>query len=132
MIINKKQLKRIERITCQKKIILDYLKSVKTHPSAEMIFKEVRRKLPRISQGTVYRIINNLKNKGEAQAISVGGITYFDGDTYSHTHFICQKCGKIFDISDACKKCQVIKRKRVKFGKIQKYNIYFYGLCKNC
>src|SRR3989344_3001733 len=54
----------MERLTCQKKIILDYLKSVQSHPSAEIIFKEAKKKLPQISLGTVYRNLNTLKQKG--------------------------------------------------------------------
>ncbi|MBC7073854.1 transcriptional repressor, partial [Candidatus Parcubacteria bacterium] len=49
----------MERLTSQKKIILDYLKSVRTHPSAEEIFEKVRKRLPQISLGTVYRILKN-------------------------------------------------------------------------
>ena len=56
-----------ERITSQKKLILDYLKSVKCHPSAGKVFFEVQKKLPRISRGTVYRILKNLKGKREIQ-----------------------------------------------------------------
>lgn len=132
MIIKKERNEKKERITCQKKIILDYLKKVKTHPSAETVYFRVRKKLPRISQGTVYRILNNLKNKGEAQAISVLGITHFDGDTSSHAHFICQKCQRVFDILDICRECRIIKRQKLKVGRIKNYQIYFYGHCKKC
>ncbi|MBM3250654.1 MAG: transcriptional repressor [Candidatus Nealsonbacteria bacterium] len=132
MITNNKNRGSIERITCQKEIILDYLKSVKTHPSAELIFREVRKKLPRISQGTVYRILNNLKNKDKVKAISVGGITHFDGDVSSHAHFICQECHNIYDIFDICQECQIIKEQKLKVGKIKNYQIYFYGYCKKC
>ncbi len=54
-----------ERMTAQKSFIFGYLKSVKTHPSAEVVYKEVKKKLPNISQGTVYRVLNNFKQKGE-------------------------------------------------------------------
>ena len=126
MIINKR-----ERFTSQKKVILEYLKSVKTHPSAEAVFKKVRKKLPRISLGTVYRILKNLKEKEEIQEIPTP-ISRYDGDISSHAHFICQKCNKIFDIFDACKECKIAKRKRIKLGKIRGYNLNFYGICKNC
>jgi len=121
-----------ERLTSQKQIILDYLKSVKTHPSAEEIFLKVKKKLPRISRGTVYRILDNFKEKSEVQAIPVKGVAHFDGDTVPHAHFICTKCHHIFDIFDVCRKCNIIKHKRTKVGKITNYQIYFYGLCKHC
>ncbi|KKS91656.1 MAG: Ferric uptake regulator, Fur family [Parcubacteria group bacterium GW2011_GWF2_43_11] len=121
----------MERITSQRETILDYLKGVDNHPSAETIYDEVRKKLPRISRGTVYRNLKNLKRKGEIQEISAG-IAYFDGDISSHAHFICQKCNKIFDIFDICKECGVLKRKKTKVGKINNYQISFYGYCQKC
>ena len=123
---------KTERITSQKKIVLDYLKGVKTHPSAEAIYKEVKKKLPHISRGTVYRILNNLKQKDEIQVIETKNRDYFDGDISSHSHFICLNCNKIYDIFDECSKCGILNKKRVKVGKIINYKIHFYGICKQC
>lgn len=118
----------IERITNQKKIILDYLKSVKTHPSAEAVYLAVKKKLPQISLGTVYRILNTLKEKGEIIEIP-SEVTHYDGNISSHIHFICERCTNIFDIYD---KCQFLKRKKTKVGKIKNYQVYLYGECKKC
>ena len=117
-----------ERLTSQKQLIVDYLKSVKNHPSAETIFKQVRKKLPRISLATVYRILNNLKQREEILEIPSEQRRY-DGNTSSHSHFICQCCKNISDVFD---KCHILKTKKTKVGKIKKYQIYFYGECKNC
>lgn len=119
------------RITSQNRIILDYLKSVTSHPSAEEIYLAVRKRLPRISMGTVYRNLKKLKEKGEIQEIPCE-ISHYDGDISSHAHFICQKCNKIFDIFDACRECSILKRKKIKVGEIKNYQIHFYGLCKKC
>ncbi len=127
MITNKKKSKK-ERITSQKKIILGYLKSAKTHPSAEIVFKEVRKKLPRISLGTIYRILKNLKEKGEILEIP-SDISRYDGNISAHSHFFCQSCGKIFDVFD---KAPILKVGKLKVGKIKSYQVYFYGKCKNC
>tara|TARA_Y100000310_G_scaffold332537_1_gene408307 strand:+ start:60 stop:473 length:414 start_codon:yes stop_codon:yes gene_type:complete len=121
-----------ERMTCQKRIILDYLRSVKTHPTAEKIYSDVKKKLPQVSQGTVYRILNNFEEKNNLQVIPVKGIAHFDGDISPHAHFICQQCDHVFDIFDVCSKCKILENKRIKVGKINSYKIYFYGKCKNC
>ncbi len=123
MITNKK-----ERLTNQKKVILEYLKSVKTHPSAKEVYSEVKKKLPQISLGTVHRILNQLKEKGEVQKI-LTEVSHFDGDTSYHIHFICQKCKKIFDIF---KKLPILKTKKTKVGEVKSYQIIFYGICKKC
>lgn len=119
----------MERLTSQKKIIIDYLKSVKTHPTAEMVYEAVKKKLPRISRATVYRILNNLKEK---QVVLVKGKAHFDGNASPHVHFICEKCDNVYDVHDVYSKCEFLKKKKLKIGKINYFNIYFYGICKKC
>lgn len=123
--------KKMERLTSQKKIISDYLKGIGTHPSAEDVYCAVRKKLPRISKGTVYRNLKGLKEKGEVQEIPTE-VSHYDSDVSSHAHFICRKCNKIIDIFDICRNCRILKRKKIKVGKINNYQISFYGYCKNC
>ncbi|NQU99914.1 MAG: transcriptional repressor [Parcubacteria group bacterium] len=118
----------MERITSQKKIIIDYLKSVKTHPSAEKVYLEARKKLPQISQGTVYRILNGLKEKGMIQELTVD-VSYFDAETSSHGHFVCKKCDSIYDIFG--KFCN-INCKGLKTGTVTNFQIYLYGVCEKC
>lgn len=123
---------KTERTTAQKSFIFDYLRGVKTHPTAEVVYKEVRKKLPTISQGTVYRVLNNFKDKGEIQTIETKDNVHFDADISDHAHFICEKCGKVYDIFDECSKCGILKKKKTKVGKINKYQIKFYGICTKC
>lgn len=121
-----------ERNTAQKSFIFNYLRSVRTHPSAEIIYKEVRKKLPNISQGTVYRVLNNFKDKGEVLAIDTRDNVRFDADISDHAHFICENCGNVFDVLDECSKCGILENKKTKVGSINHYKINFYGTCKNC
>ena len=121
-----------ERMTAQKSFVFGYLKSVKTHPSAEIVYKEVRKKLPNISQGTVYRVLNNFKDKGEIQVIEAKDVTHFDADISDHAHFICESCGNVFDVISECSECGLLKNKKTKVGLIKNYTINFYGNCKNC
>ena len=83
------------RMTVQKMKIMEYLKSVHTHPSAEKVYKEVRKELPTITLATVYRNLNKLAEEGKVLKIKVGSKTKFDADTSSHQHCVCSKCGKI-------------------------------------
>jgi len=125
-----------ERVTAQKSFILDYLRSVKTHPSAETVYKEVKKKLPSISQGTVYRVLNNFKEKGEVLAIDTKDTVHFDGDITDHAHFICEKCGNVFDVMSECSECGILKNKTTRkvpqVGIINHYKINFYGVCNKC
>lgn len=83
----------------QREIIIEYIKSVKTHPTAEMIYNELRVNNPGISLGTVYRNLDKLSNAGEILRLKqFGDKDRFDGNTNQHYHGCCIKCLKLFDI----------------------------------
>jgi len=88
------------RKTIQKMKILDYLKRVKTHPTAEQVYSAIRKDLPTISLATVYRNLNLLSEQGEIAKLEVNGEFHFDADICCKSHCICKKCGKIIDIYD--------------------------------
>lgn len=118
------------RITSQRQVILDYLRSVKTHPSAEMIFAAARKKMPRISLGTVYRNLEALTKEGRILEINTEK-KRFDGSVHNHLHFICKKCQRIFDLDIAAPWVD-LKKKFAKIGKMEACQICGCGLCKQC
>lgn len=75
--------------------------------------------------------MKEFKEKGEILEIPEK-IKRYDGDILPHTHFICEKCGKVFDVQSECEKCKIIKKKKLKVGKIKKFFVHFYGICENC
>ncbi len=88
------------RTTRQRKIILEELRKVTTHPSADEIYEMVRRRLPRISLGTVYRNLELLSDLGEIQKIEQGGsLKRFDGNPRNHYHIRCLGCDRVDDTS---------------------------------
>ncbi len=58
---------KTHRITRQRRVILEELRRVNNHPSADEIYEIVRRRMPRISLGTVYRNLEMLTELGEIQ-----------------------------------------------------------------
>ena len=122
-----KETKVTRRITKQKLAILDYLKSTKTHPDAETVYKKLKLENPTLSLSTVYRNLSQMSDDGIILKLTPGGTSdHFDGDASPHHHFVCNKCGKIIDIM-----CEIgVKNKD--FGEIYSCCAYFYGLCKEC
>lgn len=121
------------RMTNQRRLILDYLRGVKTHPTAKMIYREMKKKLPQLSFGTVYRNLNFLVDQGYILALrSVNDYVHYDGNPSQHPHLICEKCGKIFDLEDHYYKNIFKTGKKTKHGKIKYYRLNFYGLCNKC
>ncbi len=121
----------MERKTHQKKEVLDFLKSVCNHPSADMVYLAVKKRIPSISRATVYRILKNAVARKEIQEISADVYRY-DGNVLCHAHFICEKCHRIYDLKDFCQDCSILRNKKTKVGKIRKYTINFYGICEKC
>lgn len=87
------------RLTRQRKVILEELKKLKTHPSADEVYEIVRQRLPRISLGTVYRNLEILSQLGEIQRLELGGsLRRFDGNPKNHYHIRCLGCGSVDDL----------------------------------
>ncbi len=120
-----------ERITNQKQIILNYLQKTKSHPSAEEVFQAVKKKLPRISLGTVYRNLDNFVQKNTIEEIS-GETKRFDADLSQHHHFVCKECRHISDLISIKTDLQHLKNKTKSVGTFDSYKIFVYGICNKC
>jgi Fur family ferric uptake transcriptional regulator len=90
---------RIRRTTNQRRIILEELRKVKFHPSADEVYEMVRRRIPRISMGTVYRNLEILAQSSEILMLEAGGQQRrYDGNAREHCHVRCLTCGRVSDI----------------------------------
>ena len=83
-------------MTSQRKIILEELTKLKSHPGADEIYDAVRKRIPRVSLGTVYRNLEILSELGEIQKLEfAGSMNRFDWDTTKHYHIRCMECGRV-------------------------------------
>ena len=107
--------------------------SRKDHPTADVVYMNVRQQYPNISLGTVYRNLTLLADMGEITRLHLGdGVDHFDADTSPHYHFVCSKCGQVMDLHmnniDS-----IVDIAGMNFnGEIQGHITYFYGICGNC
>ena len=124
---------KVFRQTKQRKIILEELRKLKTHPTAEELFLEIKKKIPNISFSTVYRNLNFLKNKGDILELNLGKYSSrYDGDLSLHQHFFCLGCSKIIDIQIPLED-KLTKRIENKLDcKVKYQRVDFYGYCKEC
>lgn len=125
--------KIIRRETRQKTIILEELRKVKSHPTADSIFRMVRRRIPCVSFGTVYRNLNLLRDQGQILELACGKYSCrYDGNTTNHYHFFCLKCKRVFDLDELILE-NLDKKITQKSGmKIEYHRIDFYGYCRDC
>ena len=86
-------------MTRQRRIILEELRQLRNHPTADDLYEIVRKRLPRISLGTVYRNLDMLSRTGAILRIEMGGAQYrFDGNPLPHSHVRCRECGRVADV----------------------------------
>ena len=118
----------------QRDAIAENLRHRKDHPTADMIYKDIRNVYPNISLGTVYRNLSLLVKLGEAKKITTGtGAEHYDGDKHPHNHFICRSCGNVLDMNDFidCGKIKLLASDQFD-GQIEDCSILFYGVCGEC
>jgi len=118
------------RVTEQRIAVYEYLRSVKTHPTAEEIHEAVRARFPQMSLATVYNAVDSLVDVGLVRRLNRGnGSARYDGDTTNHAHFRCIACGDVRDVSlfenlslnEELDDCEVIGA-----------NVEWVGYCPKC
>ncbi len=121
------------RMTRQRQVILEELRKTCTHPGADEIYSLVRRRLPRISLGTVYRNLEVLAELGEIQKIETGGtLKRFDGNPEAHYHIRCASCKRVVDAPvERLDDIEVILSGKTDF-QILGHRLEFIGLCPHC
>ncbi|HUJ75818.1 MAG TPA: transcriptional repressor [bacterium] len=121
----------MSRHTKQREAILRVLQT-EQHPTVQRVHQEVRRELPHISLGTVYRDLHWLKEEGAISEVSGVHESHFDGNARSHYHFHCRRCGSILDLDvqvDGALDRGIARRYRVQ---VDGHKLDFYGLCADC
>ncbi len=122
------------RVTKQRRIILEELVKMHTHPAADELYEKVRKRLPRISLGTVYRNLELLSRLGMVRKVGVSGSQMrFDGDTSPHNHIRCIRCGRVddLDVDHRMKDCSREIRRKTGYEMIES-RVEILGLCPDC
>jgi Fur family ferric uptake transcriptional regulator len=121
------------RLTTQRQVILEELGKVTSHPTANEVYDMVRRRLPRIGLGTVYRNLELMTESGIILKLEVGGTQKrFDAIVEPHYHIRCTTCGRVDDIA-----LEVQSRINQAAEEASKYivlghHIEFSGICAKC
>ena len=120
-------------MTRQRKVILEELLKQNAHPSADEIYQMVRRRMPRISLGTVYRNLEVLAIMGKIQKLELSGaLKRYDWNTNKHYHIRCVFCDRVDDAPIA----PLNQFENDLYGatvfEIIGHNLEFTGLCPEC
>jgi len=121
------------RMTPQRRVILEEIEKAKSHPAADEVYELVRRRMPKISLGTVYRNLEILTECGLVRKVDLGdGHWRFDGNVENHYHVRCTCCGRITDLyADPVCDLEDWIGKQTGY-EILGHRLDFFGLCPVC
>jgi len=121
------------RMTRQRRIMLEELAKMRSHPTADEVHRAVRRSLPRVSLGTVYRNLEMLSSQGRIRKLDAAGSrARFDGKTTDHYHVVCTRCGVVSDLPMAPKEEMNRAAQAESDFRITGHSLTFKGLCPEC
>jgi Fur family ferric uptake transcriptional regulator len=117
----------------QRQILLEELAKAKNHPTACELYDIVRKRLPRIGLGTVYRNLELMAEAGIILKLEVGGSQKrFDADTAPHYHIRCSTCSRVENIDiDVIHSLVEAAAKKTSY-KIINHHVEFTGECPDC
>ncbi len=119
--------------THQRQVIFEAVMALDGHPSPEAIFEEVRRKIPSISLGTVYKNIRTFLDSGIFREVSVHhGLLRVEANHRPHHHFVCTHCKSILDLPEDEFGRVELRHKLPRGFQVQKFVVDVVGLCPKC
>jgi Fur family peroxide stress response transcriptional regulator len=117
----------------KREAILETIRSTRCHPTAQWVYEQLKPRIPDLSLGTVYRNIGLFRQEGKLISVGVvNGEEHFDAFTAPHPHFVCERCGKVFDLPcpDEAAPASLAKNPAGFVTDFRK--TVFYGICPEC
>ena len=121
-----------QRYSQQREQIYQAVCGTPEHPTAEMVYEQLKPEMPRLSLGTVYRILKDMAHEGELrEVVCKDAPSRFDKTMMEHAHFTCVQCGGVDDVFINTDK---VGKDIVDFGGkvVFETQIMFRGLCEEC
>ena len=110
--------------------IFEYLRSTKSHPTVDEIFKEIVKGIPTLSKTTIYNTLSLFIEKGIVTVITIEeNETRYDADTSMHGHFKCKSCEKVYDFYINISREDM---DALEGFEVDEKHLYFKGKCKDC
>ncbi|MBL8218210.1 MAG: transcriptional repressor [Bryobacterales bacterium] len=87
--------------THQRMVIYRALAATDSHPTPESVYEQVKREIPSISLGTVYKNIHTFTEAGLLREVNLlHDSLRLDANLENHHHFVCVRCKSVTDIPE--------------------------------
>lgn len=117
----------------QREIIFQVLQETHTHPTAEWVFRETRKRLLKISLGTIYRNLHILTHQKRIRELDFGeGFHRYDANCGQHSHFVCTKCKTVTDVEITLIDVLSEPVRWALPGVVESHRLDFVGICNAC
>ena len=121
------------RNTVQLQIIIDALRTLANHPTADDVYEAVHAEHPSIGRATVYRTLGRLADEGAIGRVRINnGADRFDHQTFAHYHVRCVCCGRVDDVMAPVLEGIDEAAAAVSEYRIVGYTLQFDGVCPAC
>ena len=123
----------IQRTTRQLAAVLEAVRAERDHPTAHAIYLRVRRQLPKISRGTVYRNLSKLNHERQIRIVRLAERPVrYDSVTEDHDHFVCEHCGAVRDLEPSGLRETQWQALAESGYAVDRQSITYYGACPPC
>jgi Fe2+ or Zn2+ uptake regulation protein len=123
-------------MTEQRRLILETLKSVQGHPTAEELHQLVKRRAPGLHLSTVYRTMRWLEEEGLINSLWLEEERRqerFDTSFMTeHHHFVCTRCKQVVEFDSPELDHIQAAYEQEQGVKVENASLVFYGLCRPC
>jgi Fur family peroxide stress response transcriptional regulator len=122
------------RQTPQRQAICELLANTGSHPTAQMIYEELRPRFPSLSLATVYNTLEALVNLGVVNTLGTAGddTVHYDADTSPHVNLACLSCHRVVDLPSQHVHALDHEVAASSGYKLLGARVLYYGLCPEC
>jgi Fur family transcriptional regulator, peroxide stress response regulator len=120
--------------TFQRQAIYEAVVDSREHPTPELIYEQVRKRIPSISLGTIYKNVKTFLDSGVLKEVTVHhGSLRLESNMAPHHHLVCSSCKAIFDIEESAVEPVRFPAGELPAGfSIKQCRVEFAGECKSC
>ena len=120
--------------THQRRVIYETVMSLHGHPSPELIYESVRKKIPSISLATVYKNVHTFVQSGLLREVSMHhGSMRVETNHCDHHHLVCTRCRKITDLEPETVQVRPLTKRRSLNGfQVTRVSVDVLGICAAC
>lgn len=120
------------RPSVQRVAVMQYLLTHRTHPTVEEIYTALQNDIPTLSRTTVYNTLHTLTRSGAILSLAIeNDNAHYDGYTAPHAHFLCTRCGRIYDV-DLDDRDFVERNRPHNAATVTDAQLFYKGVCNDC